>query len=267
MTIKLPKIGLGTMMINSQKGKEGLVKALEIGFRFLDTAQIYFNERTVGEAIKKAGVPREELIIATKLWVTNYKPHKVFKSTEKSLQNLGLKAIDILYLHWPFKINRLEETLKAMNKLILEGKIKHIGVSNYTPTLLEKALELSATPIIVNQVEMHPWLQQQELLAHHKKKGVGVVAYFPLMHGKVKEAPELRKIANHHGVSEARVALAWSIAKGAIPIPKSASPEHLRDNFAAQELKLRKEDLQLIDSIQKQKRFVKPPIISPKWGY
>ncbi|MHA1210934.1 MAG: aldo/keto reductase [Candidatus Heimdallarchaeota archaeon] len=263
-TLKLPKIGLGTMMANSNKAKRGLIKGIEIGFRFLDTAQMYFNEKTVGAAVKESGVPREEFIIATKLWISNFKPKKVFKSTTKSLNKLGLDYIDILYLHWPYKFNKVGDTLKAMSKLVDEGQIRHIAVSNYNPEHIDEALTLCDKPIVANQVEMHPWLQQKELLAHHKDKNVNVVAYFPIMHGNINKVSELREIADKHKVSVFQVSLAWIMKKGAIPIPKSATESHLQDNFASLKLKLDTDDVKLIDSITINKRLLKVPFIAPK---
>ncbi|NHJ40185.1 MAG: aldo/keto reductase [Asgard group archaeon] len=263
--IKLPKIGLGTMYARSEKEKQGLIKGFEIGFRFIDTAQIYFNEKIVGDAIKESGIPRDEFIVATKLFVQNFSPRRVFKTTERSLKRLGLNAIDILYLHWPARFKIVDKTLDAMNKLVKQEKINHIAVSNYTADHLDKALSFSESHIIANQVEMHPWLQQKQLLLHHTKKNVHVVAYFPIMHGKFNQVPELMQIAEKHQVSGAQVSLAWIISKGAIPIPKSTNSKHLKDNFDSLKLKLDKDDINLIDNIEKQKRFLKPPFISPNW--
>ncbi|HUT79964.1 MAG TPA: aldo/keto reductase [Candidatus Bathyarchaeia archaeon] len=263
-TIELPKIGLGTMFANSEKAKEGLIKALQIGFRFIDTAQIYFNEKTVGMAIKESGISRDDLTIATKLWISNFKPSKVIKSTVKSLERLGLDHVDLLYLHWPFKFQNVEATFKEMNKLIKMDKIKHIAVSNYTPELIDKALSLCESPIIANQIEMHPWLQQKELLLHHKSKNVKVVAYYPIMHGQIRKVPEILQVAAKHKVSPYQVSLAWIMEKEAIPIPKSVTESHLQDNFNSINLKLEKNDIELIDSITIQKRLVKPSFISPK---
>jgi 2,5-diketo-D-gluconate reductase B len=264
--IKLPKIGLGTMTARSEKAKQGLIEGFEIGFRFLDTAQIYFNEKTVGEAIKESQIPRDEFIVATKLFVQNFSPRRVLRTTEKSLKRLGLETIDILYLHWPARFRIIDKTLEAMNKLVKQEKIRYIAVSNYTTGHLDKALLLSESHIVANQVEMHPWLQQKELLAHHKTKNVHLISYFPIMHGRFKQVPELMQIAEKHQVSGAQVSLAWIMSKGAIPIPKSTNPIHLKDNFESQNLKLDKEDIDLIDSIQKQKRSLSPPIIAPKWN-
>jgi 2,5-diketo-D-gluconate reductase B len=262
----LPKIGLGTMSANSKKALEGLIKGIDIGFRFLDTAQIYFNEKTVGKAMKESGVPREEFILATKLWITNYSTSRVLKSTKKSLKRLGLDYIDMLYIHWPFRIKKVGRTLEAMNKLIDDGLIKKIAVSNFTTTYVDKALNLSKSHIVANQVEMHPWLHQKILLEHHYKMGVQVIAYFPLMHGRFKKVQELYTVAEKHRITAAQVALAWIIAKGAIPIPKSTTESHLRDNFEAQNVKLDKEDIELIDSINKRKRSLSVPFLAPrKW--
>ncbi|NHJ47714.1 MAG: aldo/keto reductase [Asgard group archaeon] len=263
--IKLPKIGLGTMSANSKKAKAGLVKGIEIGFRFLDTAQMYFNEKVVGQAMKESGVPREEFILATKLWITNFSPKRVIKTTKKSLNRLGLDYIDMLYLHWPHRMGKINKTLDAMNKLVDDGLIKHIAVSNFTKAFIEKSINLSKSHIVANQVEMHPWLQQKDLLSHHDKLKVHIVSYFPLMHGRFMKVLELQQIAEKHNISAAQVSLAWIIAKGAIPIPKSTTESHLQDNFDVLKIKLDKKDIKLIDSITRVKRFANFPIISPKW--
>jgi len=263
--LKLPKIGLGTMQGYSKKAKQGFIKGFEIGFRFLDTAQMYFNERIVGKAVKESGIPRDEFIIATKIFVNNMKPRRVFKSTESSLKRLGIETIDMLYIHWPFRFHKIGETLSAMSKLVDQEKIRYIAVSNFTPQQVDDAISLCDKAIVANQVEMHPWLQQKELVVHHKKKGVYVVPYFPLMHGRFNEVPELVELGKKHEVSAAQISLAWLINKGTIPIPKSVNENHLKDNFDSQNIKLRKDDVKLIDSIQKVKRFLSPPFIAPDW--
>lgn len=263
---KLPKIGLGTMLGNTKKSKQGFIKGFEIGFRFLDTAQMYFNERVVGEAIKESGIPRDEFIVTTKLFVNNLRPRKVFNSTKRSLKRLGLDTIDMLYIHWPFRFHKIGgDTLKAMSKLVDQGKIRSIAVSNFTPQHVEEAISICDKPIIANQVEMHPWLQQKELVAHHKKKGVYVVPYFPLMHGRFNDVPELVELGKKHNVSAAQISLAWLIKKGTVPIPKSVNPVHLKANWESQNIKLSSKDIKLIDSIEKEKRFLSPPLIAPKW--
>ena len=264
--LKLPKIGLGTMQSNSEKAKEAIKFGINYGFRFIDTAQIYFNEKTVGKAIAESEVPREEIILATKLWLSNFNYTRAKKSTERSLKRLQLDYIDVLYIHWPIKKrSKLKSTLKAMDELIEAGKIKHIAVSNFTPKLLDEAQTITENHIIANQVEMHPWLQQRELLEHLTKNKIKLVAYFPLIHGRFNQVPELVSIAQKHKVSAAQVSLAWIMSKGAVPIPKSANVEHLKSNFEASKLKLDSEDIKLIDSIKKEKRFADIPFIRPEW--
>ncbi|MBK5112210.1 MAG: aldo/keto reductase [Candidatus Heimdallarchaeota archaeon] len=263
---KLPKIGLGTMQGNSKEAKHGFIKGFEIGFRFLDTAQMYFNERVVGEAVKESGIPRDEFIVATKLLVNNLSPRRVVKSTERSLKRLGFDTIDMLYIHWPFRFSKIgEKTLKAMSKLVNQGKIRSIALSNFTPQQVDEAISICDKPIVANQVEMHPWLQQKELVAHHKKKGVYVVPYFPLMHGRFSDVPELVELGKKYSVSGALISLAWLMKKGTVPIPKSINPVHLKANWESQNIKLSSDDMKLIDSIEKEKRFLSPPLIAPKW--
>ncbi len=264
--LKLPKIGLGTMQGNSKKAKQAFIKGFEFGFRFIDTAQIYFNEKVVGEAIKDSGIPRDDFIVATKLFIYNLSPRRVFKSTDRSLKRLGLDFVDILYIHWPFRFDKIgKETLKAMSKLVDQGKIQHIAVSNFTTQQIDEAISISDKPIVANQVEMHPWLQQKELVAHHKKNEIYVVPYFPIMHGRFKDVPELVELGEKYGVSGASISLAWLMHRGTVPIPKSANPVHLKANWDSQNIKLSSEDIKLIDSIEKEKRFLNPPIMAPKW--
>ncbi len=251
--IKLPKIGLGTMMGRSDKAKAAFIEGLQMGYRFLDTAQMYFNEKTVGAAVKESGIPREEFIVATKLWVTNFSPRRVKLTTERSLNRLNLEYIDILYLHFPARFSKIGDTFAAMSKLVDEGKVKHIAISNFSIEQTDKAIELCEKPIVANQVEMNPWWQQEELLAHLNKNDIHLVSYFPLLHGRFNDVPELVEIAKKHQVSGAQVSLAWIMSKGAIPIPKSANVAHLQDNYDSLKLKLTKEDIALIDNIEKEK--------------
>ena len=251
--IKLPKIGLGTMMGRSDKAKAAFIEGLHMGYRFIDTAQMYFNEKTVGAAVRESGIPREEFIVATKLWVTNFSPRRVRLTTERSLKRLDFGYIDMLYLHFPARFSKISDTFAAISKLVDEGKVKHIAISNFSIEQTDKALELCEKPIVANQVEMHPWWQQKELLAHLNKVDVHLVSYFPLLHGRFNDVPELVEVAKKHQVSAAQVSLAWIISKGAIPIPKSANVAHLQANYDSLKLKLTKEDIALIDAVKVEK--------------
>nr|MDO8087364.1 aldo/keto reductase [Candidatus Sigynarchaeum springense] len=268
--MKLPRMGFGTWQLAPADCTTAVLKAIEVGYRFIDTAQMYKNEEAVGTAIAKCGLPREELIIATKVAVFNYKPDKVIKSTEASLKKLGLKYVDILYVHWPAKLlgYKASTTLKAFSQLVDEGKVRHIGVSNFTPPLLDEAIEVCkgfGKAILANQVEHHPLLQQNVMRDYVAKHDMYLVAYSPLVRGEVMGMARLDGIAKKHGVSLAQVALAWEMGHGAVPIPKATSEAHIKDNFAAQDLKLDEEDIKHIEEIKVQKRMVNPPVVRPKW--
>ncbi len=264
--LKLPKIGFGTWKLKPKDCVNSVLKAIEIGYRLIDTAQMYRNEHAVGEAISQETIDRKELIIATKLAVWRLRSSGVINSTRKSLEKLKLDYVDILYIHWPMPIfYRPKKTLKAMSQLVDEGKIKYIAVSNFTPKLIDEALAACDKPIVANQVEHHPWLRQTEMREYLKQKGMYLVAYSPLARGKVFEIPELKQIAEKHNCSESQVSLAWIIHHNAVPIPKGTGEDHIRDNFESLNLVLDAGDIELIDSIEKQKRMINPPIVRPKW--
>lgn len=269
----LPKIGFGTWQLTGKSCETAVGQALEIGYRLIDTAQIYKNEEAVGNAIAKSSIAREDLTIATKVWNTNLSPKNVIKSTEKSLQRLQLSYVDILYIHWPSKIYNTTKTLEAFEKLRKQGKIRQIAISNFTPTLLEKVIHFSETAevpegkIHLNQVEHHPLLQQKVLREYMAKNQMKMVAYTPLARGNLGNVPEIKNIVDNHPdhPSSEQVALAWEMHHGAIPIPRSSNAAHIKSNFDAQSLQLTEADITQIDGISKTKRFLNPPLISPKW--
>jgi 2,5-diketo-D-gluconate reductase B len=266
-SLKLPRIGLGTWQLKPKVCVKSVLKAIEVGYRFIDTAQMYRNEQAVGEAISQGTIDRKQLIICTKLAIWNLTPGSVIRSTKKSLQKLKTDYIDLLLIHWPAPIfYNPEKTFKALSQLVDEGKIKHIGVSNFSPKLLNKAIPACDKPIVANEVEHHPWLQQREMREYLKQHDMYLIAYSPLARGNIlHQTSELKQIAEKHKCSLAQVSLAWIIQHEAVPIPKSSSEEHIRDNFESLNLTLDAEDIALIDSIKFQKRFVNPPVVHPKW--
>ncbi len=267
---QLPIIGLGTWMLKKDAAKFSTIEAIKIGYRHIDTAQAYGNEQNVGDGLQQlfeAGiVKRNELTIATKLHPLNLRPKLVSKSTCKSLQKLKLDFIDILYVHYPaFALGYShQKTLGVISNLVDEGQVKHIGVSNFTTRMVDRSLDFCDKSIFVNQVEHHPYLQQEQLLKHHKDKGVHVVSYSPLGRGDAIKDEVIIDIAKRNNISTAQVCLAWIISKGAYPIPKATSLEHIRDNFKVKDVQLSKDDLEKIDNISKRKRYVHPPFVSPK---
>lgn len=266
LELKFPKIGFGTWQLKVKDCVKAVLSAIEIGYRHIDTAQMYGNEHAVGKAISEATIDRKELIIATKIAVWRLRPGSVLSSTRQSLEKLQLDYIDILYIHWPAPFfYRPLKTFKAMSRLVDEGKVKHIAVSNFTPKLLDKALDSCDKPIVANQVEHHPWLKQEKMREYLNTHNMYLVAYSPLARGKVFQIPELSQVAQKHNCSASQVSLAWIMQHGAVPIPKSKSENHIRNNFEAINLTLDTEDLTLIDSIQIKKRLVNPPFVHPKW--
>ncbi|SFR47144.1 aldo/keto reductase [Halogeometricum limi] len=255
----MPMLGLGTWQNDDPDDCAKAVEtALNMGYRHIDTAQIYGNEEAVGRGIENADVDREDVFLATKVWIDYLSYDDVKTTTEESLKKLGVSSVDLLYIHWPAREYDPEETFRAFNELYEEGKIDRIGVSNFRPEDLDTAVEYSEAPVFANQVECHPLLQQEDLREACEKHGVEVVAYSPLARGQVFEVPELNEIADKHDVSEAQVSLAWLREKGVTAIPKATSEDHISDNWESLRVELDDEDVDRIDGIERTDRRVDP---------
>jgi len=271
MLDEIPRIGLGTWKNKEKKSCETAVEtALETGYRHIDTAQIYGNERHVGDGIANSDVPRDEVFLATKLWNSNLTydesgKHQddAVKSAYRSADLMGVDTIDLLYVHWPAE-EYDDGTLEALDRLYDEGLARYIGVSNFTPELIREAQEKLDAPLIANQVEMHPLLPQNEMLEFAEDAGIDVVAYSPLGRGKALDLPEVQEVAEKHGATPAQVCIAWSIERGAKPIPKSANPDRIRENYGALELELDDDDVERINSVGKRERLIEPDF-APDW--
>lgn len=255
----IPAIGLGTYQnTDHEECAESVRTALEVGYRHVDTAQWYDNEDAVGDGLAAADVPREDVFLATKVWNSNLGGEDVHRTTRESMEKLGVDSLDMLYVHWPAEAYEPEETLAAFTDLYEEGLIERVAVSNFTPELLEEAIEVCEAPIVANQVEMHPLLPQEELREVCDRHDVTVVAYTPIARGKVMEVPEIQTVAEKHGVSEVQVTLAWLREKGVVAIPKATGRDHIEENLASLEVDLEAEDVALIDSIERRERIVDP---------
>lgn len=249
----LPEIGLGTMGIDDP---DVIALAIELGYRHLDTAQIYDNEDVVGEGITRAEVPREELTVATKVWADSLAPGDVRESTEESLDRLGLDFVDVLYVHRPIEAYDPETTLPEFDSLREDGLIEHVGVSNFSIEQLDEARGILDASIAAHQVEMHPLYGQDELLEYARANGHTLVAYSPLAQGAVFEVPELEEIAENHGTSAAQVSLAWLAGTdGVVTVPKASSREHLESNLAAADFELTPEERARIDGIGREEKL------------
>ncbi|WP_137283562.1 aldo/keto reductase [Halorussus salinisoli] len=248
-----PKIGLGTMGIDDA---ETVASAIEAGYRHLDTAQIYENEAVVGRGVERASVERADLSLATKVWADSLAHDDVLASTRESLDRLGVGYVDLLYVHRPIDTYDPEETLAAFDRLRDEGRVRAVGVSNFDAEQVAETREILDAPLVANQVEMHPLYQQDDLLADARRHDYALVAYSPLAQGEVFDLPEIRTVAEKHDATPAQVSLAWLAGKeNVVPIPRSTSDDHLRENLAALELELDAEDVTAIESIDREKKL------------
>jgi 2,5-diketo-D-gluconate reductase B len=254
----IPSPGLGTSGNDDpDQCAETVQRALDVGYRHLDTAQMYDNEAAVGDGIAASEVPREDVFLATKIHPSNLAPEDVRETTAASLDRLGVDAVDLLYVHWPMKTYDAEATLPAFDDLYDAGKAKHVAVSNFTTDLLAEAREILDAPVAANQVEMHPLLPQDELLKHCRERDVTVVAYAPLMQGEAGDVDALAEIAETHDTTPEAVSLAWLDQRdGVVPIPKATAEDHLRANFEPPTLS--DDEVARIDAIEERERLVDP---------
>ena len=245
----VPALGLGTWQLTGPTCRETVRTALDMGYRHVDTAQAYGNERQVGVGIDAADVDREDLFLVTKLDGSNRDARSVRRSTRESLHRLGTEYLDCLLVHWPNMpwMADLGETLGAMNDLVDDGVVEHVGVSNFPPDLLDEARELSDTPILTDQVQYHPYWDQQQLLDYCRIHDVLLTAYSPLARGGVLEDPALVRLGNRYDKSPAQVALRWLVQQpGVAAIPKATSREHLEANLALFDFALTDAEMDLI---------------------
>ncbi len=256
---RMPLLGLGTYRNDDYDQCVASVRtALEMGYRHVDTAQMYGNERAVGDGIAAADVDRQEVFLATKVWHSNLSYEGVLRAAERSLDLLSTDYLDLLYVHWPAGEYDPEKTLPAFDRLREAGSVRHVGVSNFEPAGLERASAVLDAPVFANQVEVHPLLPQTELREYAVEHGIRLVAYAPIARGRVFEVPVLSEIAEEHGVSEAQVSLAWLRGKGIAAIPKATGVDHIRDNWESRTLALDDGESARIDAIERRERLVDP---------
>ena len=261
----MPVLGLGTWENDDPaQCTESVANALDAGYRHVDTAQIYGNEAAVGEGIAESDVDRDDIFLASKVWIDQLSPADVAASTRESLDKLGVDAVDLMYVHWPAGEYEPEETLPAFAELRDDGLVDRIGVSNFEPHHLDAATDALGEAPFANQVEMHPLLRQEELREYADANDVELVAYSPLARGEILDDPAIVDIAEKHGVSAAQVSLAWLREKGVTAIPKATGIDHIRDNLASVDLTLDDEDVERIDSLGRTDRQLNPDF-GPDW--
>lgn len=263
--IRLPRLGFGTFLMTGDACRVATESALSLGYRHIDTAEMYANEDAVGDAIANSGIKRSDLHVTTKVWHENLEPDALKRAFDASLKKLKLDFVDLYLIHWPSKSMDLPRTLETLMRLRDEGRTRAIGVANFTLPLLKAAIETVGAPIACNQVEYHTFLDQSVLLKYLGAKGVPLVAYAPLAKGTAADSPELQAIGRKHGVSAAQIAIAWLLEqKNVAAIPKAQSPASQQANLDALAVKLDDEDRRAIAALPKNGRRVNPAF-APAW--
>lgn len=262
----IPAIGLGTWMLTGDSCIDAVEAAIGFGYRHIDTAIGYGNEREVGEGIRRAGIERDKLFVTTKIPPEQLGADAMLRAAEGSLERLGMDQVDLLLIHWPSRTLPASETIRSLNAVRERGLTRHIGVSNYTIALLDEAWSATDAPIVVNQCEHHPYLDQPRLRAATGAHGTAFVAYCPLGQSEVLDEPVIADIAGRLGRSPAQVILRWQFRKGCISIPKSSHPARIRQNLDIFAFDLPDADIAAIDALGAERRRICDfPSVAPAW--
>jgi|BEDMetMinimDraft_2_1075160.scaffolds.fasta_scaffold04169_4 2,5-diketo-D-gluconate reductase B len=263
--LRMDRLGLGTFRLSGEACERAVEQALALGYRHIDTAEMYGNEDAIGRALAAAALPRGEIHVTTKVWWENLTPAGVRRALDQSLARLRLDYVDLYLIHWPSPEMNLGAVLETMMALRAEGRIREIGVSNFPLALLRQAVEEIGAPIVCNQIEYHVLLDQSALLSYARAHGLFVTAYCPLAQGRLAEHPALAAIARKHGATPAQVALKWLLDQEAVAaIPKAGRRESQAANLAAWRISLDDEDRAALRALPKNQRFVSPPF-APAW--
>ena len=255
----IPALGFGTFRVSGPDVLRIVPHVLKLGFRHIDTAQIYGNEAEVGEGIVRSGVSRSEIFLTTKVWVDNYRHAAFLKSVDDSLARLRTDHVDLLLLHWPNDAVPLAEQIGALNAVRKAGKVRHIGVSNFTAALMAEAIALSEAPLITNQIEYHPYIDQSRVLDATRRASLSVTAYYGMADGKVFSDPVLREIGASHGRTVAQVVLRWLVQRGVVVIPKSTRPDRMAENLDVFGFELSDDDMAAIAELDRGERVGPDP--------
>ncbi len=255
--VALPKIGLGTFRIGPEDCERTVSAALQGGYRLIDTANVYMNERAVGRGVRNSGVPREEIFIASKIWPTEYKYKKAKKAIDATLSRLGLGTLDLLILHQPF--GRVDEAWRAAEEAVKAGKVKLLGVSNFDEDDLEKLLTYCTVKPVLDQVECHPYCQRRALSAYLKEKEILLESWYPLGSGSAGLFAEqtISALAEKYKKSPAQVILRWHTEEGFLPIPGTKDPAHAAENMDIFDFSFTEEELSALRALDKNQRFFK----------
>lgn len=241
----------GTWPLKKDELAAAVGAALKVGYRTFDSAQMYGNEADLGEVLAGSGMPRDELCIITKVHPDNYEPAKFMASVEKSLKDLQVDAADVLLLHWPPVGGNIEPSLRLLQEALKRGLARNIGVSNYTVAMMKKAKAIVEAPLVINQVEFHPLLDQSKLLAATAETGIPLMAFSSIARGKIFDYPLLAEIASGYGKTAGQVALHWILQKGVVVNAMSTKPENIRTNYDIMDFTLSSVEMAKIDALTK----------------
>ena len=262
---RIPILGFGTMTLKEDQCVQLVEASLKLGYRHLDTAQMYGNEREVGSGMRGSGLKREDIFLTAKVWFTQLASGDFERSVDESLERLGLPWVDLLMIHWPNAQVPLSESIAALCKMKKAGLTKHVGVANFNVAMIEEAVKLASQPIAVLQIETHPYLGQSKVIAAARRYGMAVVGYCPLARGKVLAEAVLQRIGKAHGKTPAQVALRFLEQQQIIPIPRTSKRERLAENLGSLDLKLSEAEMAEIAKLQRpNSRIVSPPQ-APQW--
>ncbi|MEY7979427.1 aldo/keto reductase [Streptomyces pilosus] len=257
----MPQLGFGVWQVPDAEAETAVATALEAGYRSIDTAAIYGNEEGTGRALARSGVPREDLFVTTKLWNSDQGYDSTLRAFDTSLSKLGLDHVDLYLIHWPTPARgRYVDTYKAFEKLYADGRVRAIGVSNFLPEHLDHLIAETSVVPAVNQIELHPHLQQHAARDHHAGHGIATEAWSPLGSGKgILEIPAIVAIAQKHGRTPAQVVLRWHLQLGNVVIPKSVTPSRIAENIDVFGFDLDDEDLAAISALNEDRRLGADP--------
>lgn len=266
--MSIPRFGVGTFRLQGQVVIDSVKNALDVGYRAIDTAQIYGNEAEVGQAIAESGINRQDLFLTTKIWVDNYSAEKLANSLKDSLHKLRTDVVDLTLIHWPAPNNgvSLTEYMQALLEAKKTGLTRQIGISNFPIALTQQAIAaVGKEHIATNQIELSPYLQNPKLVKFLQDQGIHITSYMTLAYGKVLQDLVLTEIAQAHHATTAQVALAWALARGFAVIPSSTKRENLMSNLKALELSLSKDDMDRINALDRNSREVSPEGLAAEW--
>jgi diketogulonate reductase-like aldo/keto reductase len=262
----IPALGLGTFRSEGEVCVQAVSTAIRVGYRHIDTARMYGNESEVGEGIRTSGVPRDQLFVTTKVWFEDIADGDLQRSAEASLKRLGLDAVDLLLIHWPNRSVPLESSIKGLCDAKRRGLARHIGVSNHPVALLDKAVALATEPLVANQCEYHPTLDQSKVIAACRRHGMAFTSYTPLGKGRDTESPVVLEIARKHGRAPSQIVLRWHVQQpGVAAIPKSSDPGRIAENFGIWDFTLSDDEMARISGMARPDARVVNPAFAPDW--